>query len=110
MSRHDSGAVAAAGFGLGFLLLGCALLLQELDMLTLRWSFVLPLIVVTVGVVVLVSGLTGAHRAHRSSPVDAAGLPLDAGRWTGTEPPVTPSAAQPSTVDAGTDFLRPSTK
>jgi hypothetical protein len=31
----------ALGFGLGYILAGTALLLPELDLLTLRWSFVL---------------------------------------------------------------------
>src|SRR6188508_44772 len=56
MNRHGTGAAAAAGFGVAFLLVGCALLLQELDLLTLRWSFVLPLIVITAGVAVVLSG------------------------------------------------------
>lgn len=64
MSRTQGGA-AAAGFGLTFLLTGIALLLQEMGLLTLRWSLVLPLIVLGVGLVVVVSGLIGAHRSAR---------------------------------------------
>ncbi len=64
MSKAQGGA-AAAGFGLTFVLIGTALLLQELGLLTLRWSLVLPLIVLGVGLVVLVSGLVGAHRSTR---------------------------------------------
>ena len=36
MSNKDTGAAAAAGFGVAFLLAGIALLLQELDLLTRR--------------------------------------------------------------------------
>lgn len=64
MDRAEGGA-AAAGFGIAFVLAGVALLLQELGMLELRWSLVLPLIVIGAGVVVVVSGLIGAHRAAR---------------------------------------------
>lgn len=63
MSNKDTGGAAAAGFGVAFLLAGIALLLQELDLLALRWSFVLPLIVITAGLVVVFSGLIGAHRS-----------------------------------------------
>jgi hypothetical protein len=50
------------------LLAGAALLLQEFDMLYLRWSFILPLILATVGLMVLLTGLIGAHRApHRAT-------------------------------------------
>jgi hypothetical protein len=59
------GTLPALGFGLGYGLAGTALLLQELDVLALRWSFVLPLILLTVGLVVLVSALVDAHRAAR---------------------------------------------
>jgi hypothetical protein len=71
MNRHGTGAAAAAGFGVGFLLAGTALLLQELDLLTLRWSFVLPLIVITAGVAVVLSGLVGAHRSRPSAGASA---------------------------------------
>ena len=64
MSRAHGGA-AAAGFGFTFLLIGIALLLQELGLLTLRWSLLLPVIVLGVGLVVVVSGLVGAHRSAR---------------------------------------------
>ena len=64
MSRAHGGA-AAAGFGFAFLLIGIALLLQELGLLTLRWSLFLPLIVIGAGLVVVVSGLVGAHRSAR---------------------------------------------
>ncbi len=71
MNRQGTGAAAAAGFGVGFLLSGSALLLQELDLLTLRWSFVLPLIVITVGVSVVLSGVVGAHRSRPSTGASA---------------------------------------
>jgi hypothetical protein len=45
--------------------------LQELDLLTLRWSFVLPLIVITVGVAVVLSGVVGAHRSRPSAAAPA---------------------------------------
>jgi cytochrome c oxidase subunit IV len=47
-----------------FVLAGIALLLQELDLLALRWSLILPLIVITAGLVVVFSGLVGAHRSR----------------------------------------------
>jgi|GEM_PF-3355377 len=62
MTRHRPGAVAALGFGLGFLLAGVALLLQELDLLAMRWTYVLPIILLIVGAVILLSGFVGAHR------------------------------------------------
>ena len=71
MNRYGTGAAAAAGFGVGFLLAGSALVLQELDLLTLRWSFVLPLIVITVGVAVVLSGVVGAHRSRPSAAAPA---------------------------------------
>lgn len=64
MSKPDSGAATAAGFGAAFLLAGVALLLQELGILTLSWSVVLPLIVIVAGCAVVLSGLVGAHRAR----------------------------------------------
>jgi len=63
MSNRDPGVATTIGFGVGFLLAGAALLLQEFDMLYLRWSFILPLILATVGLLVLLIGLIGAHRA-----------------------------------------------
>jgi hypothetical protein len=53
------------GAGVGFLLAGTALLLQELGLLVVRWSAVLPAIVITVGVVTLFAGAAGAHRSRR---------------------------------------------
>jgi hypothetical protein len=50
------------GFGFGFMLAGVLLLLQDLALPTARWSFVLPLILVVVGALVLIYGLTGVHR------------------------------------------------
>lgn len=52
------------GAAVGFLLAGIALLLQELDLLILRWSMVLPAIVITIGVVTLLAGAVGAHRSR----------------------------------------------
>jgi len=48
-----------------FVLAGIALLLQEFELLALRWTYVLPGIVVAVGVGILVSGIAQAHRTHR---------------------------------------------
>lgn len=58
------------GAGLGFLLAGVSLLLQELGLLALRWSTVLPAILVAVGVVTVVAGAAGARsrRPGRSDP------------------------------------------
>jgi hypothetical protein len=54
------------GAAVGFLLAGLALLLQELDLLVLRWSTVLPAIVITIGTVTLLAGAVGAHRSRRT--------------------------------------------
>ena len=67
MNSANHGASSALGFGVAYLLAGTALLLQELDLLTLNWSYLLPLILITVGAAVLISGLLGAHRAGRST-------------------------------------------
>ena len=53
---------AAIGFGVGFMLAGVLLVLQELGMPNTRWPFVLPLILATVGVLVLICGFAGIHR------------------------------------------------
>ncbi|HEY7814604.1 MAG TPA: hypothetical protein VIC62_15275 [Nakamurella sp.] len=63
----------ALGFGLFFVLAGIALLLQELELLVLRWTYVLPAMVVTVGVALLMSGIAQAHRAHRGTMTDTPG-------------------------------------
>ena len=89
MNRQGTGAAAAAGFGVGFLLAGAALLLQELDLLTLRWSFVLPLIVITVGVAVVLSGVVGAHRSRPSAAAPA----------SAPAPAPAPDRALPSPMD-----------
>ncbi|MFC4944921.1 hypothetical protein [Pseudonocardia sp. GCM10023141] len=52
------------GAGLAILLGGVALLLQELDLLTLRWSLVLPVILVVVGLVVALAGVAGTARGR----------------------------------------------
>jgi len=59
----DVGAPATLGAGVLFVLAGTALLLQELDLVALRWNYLLPIIVVAVGVAVLFSALWQAHRA-----------------------------------------------
>jgi cyanate permease len=66
MDDRTAAASGAFALGLGYLLAGAALLLQELDRLTLRWTYLLPLILLTVGVVVLVTGLRSAHRSASS--------------------------------------------
>src|SRR5512141_1401499 len=53
---------AAIGFGVGFMLAGVLLVLQELGLPNTPWPLVLPLILVTVGVLVLISGIAGIHR------------------------------------------------
>jgi hypothetical protein len=55
---------AAMGFGVGFTLAGALLLLQEFALPDTRWVFVLPLILATVGLLVLSSGLARIHRVH----------------------------------------------
>ena len=57
---------------MAYLLAGTALLLQELDLLTLNWSYLLPLILITVGAAVLLSGLLGVHRAGHQGAQTAA--------------------------------------
>jgi hypothetical protein len=64
MNRRTHGAATTLGYGLLFVLAGSALLLQEFDWLTIRWTFVLPLILTAVGASVLISGLAGAHHAR----------------------------------------------
>ena len=59
MNSTNHGAATALGFGIAYLLAGTALLLRELDLLTLNWSYPLPLILITVGAAVLLSGLLG---------------------------------------------------
>jgi ABC-type spermidine/putrescine transport system permease subunit II len=65
--NDNSGVATTIGFGIAFLLAGIALLLQELGMVSLRWSFVLPAIVAAVGLAVLLTGIFGAHRAPRGT-------------------------------------------
>jgi len=72
MNRANHGAATALGFGVAYLLAGSALLLQELDLLTLNWSYLLPLILITVGAAVLLSGLLGVHRAGHQGAQTAA--------------------------------------
>jgi len=57
------------GFGVGFTLAGVLLLLQQLALPDARWPFVLPLVLVSVGVLALIAGLAGIHRL-RQPPVD----------------------------------------
>ena len=79
MRRDDRGSAAALGYGLAFLLAGSALLLQELDLLTLSWTYVLPLILLIVGAVVLLSGFVQARRdSQRTGPGDVMVRPLSA--------------------------------
>jgi hypothetical protein len=53
---------AALGFGVTFCLAALALLLQELDVVQLRWSVVAPIMVLLIGVVVVSSGLIMSRR------------------------------------------------
>ena len=59
MNSTNHGAATAPGFGIAYLLAGTALLLRELDLLTLNWSYLLALILITVGAAVLLSRLLG---------------------------------------------------
>jgi len=71
MNSANHGAATALGFGIAYLLAGTALLLQELDLLTLNWSYLLPLILITVGAAVLISGFLGARRSGRPAATAA---------------------------------------
>ena len=53
---------AALGFGVTFCLAVVALLLQEFDVVQLRWSIVAPIMVLIIGVVVVGSGLIMARK------------------------------------------------
>ena len=53
---------AALGFGVTFCLAAVALLLQELDVVQLRWNIVGPIMVLIIGVVVVSSGIIMARR------------------------------------------------
>lgn len=66
--EHRAPTVAAA---LTFLLAGGALLLQELDALSVGWGVVLPLVLVVVGVVTVAAGLADAHRHARDARASA---------------------------------------
>ncbi len=59
--EHVSPAVAG---GIGFLAAGILLLLQELDLLTVDWTVLLPVLLVMIGAVTLATGLVGAHRSR----------------------------------------------
>jgi hypothetical protein len=73
MNRRTHGTATTLGYGLLFVLAGSALLLQELDRLTIRWTFVLPLILTAVGAAVLISGLAGAHHSRTNFGNDQPG-------------------------------------
>lgn len=103
MSNQGRGAAAAAGFGVAFVLAGTALLLQELDMFTLRWSFVLPLIVIAAGVAVVFSGLMGAHRSRRSGGSTQGGAgPQDMTAYLLSGGAVAPATVAPATAETAT--------
>ena len=53
---------AALGFGVTFCLAAVALLLQELNVVQLRWSVVAPIVVLVIGVVIVSSGVIMARR------------------------------------------------
>lgn len=66
MSVDEGGFSAGTlGTGLGFVLAGVLLLLQELGMLTVGWDVALPAVLLAVGAVTALSGLAGAARARR---------------------------------------------
>lgn len=52
----------AAAIGLAFGLFGAALLLQELGLPAVRWSVVVPAVMLAVGALLLISGLVGSRR------------------------------------------------
>jgi len=62
MNSANHGAATALGFGIAHLLAGTALLLQELDLLTLNWSYLLPLILIPVGAASCSRGSSGNGR------------------------------------------------
>ena len=65
-SRYDDQQhVAALAGGLTFILLGAALLLQELGLLVVGWGLLLPLLLVLVGLSTVASGLAVILRRHR---------------------------------------------
>lgn len=70
--RHPEHMAPVLGAGLGFLLAGGSLLLQELGLLTLRWSTVLPAILIAVGVVTVLAGAVGAAGSRDRYSPDAA--------------------------------------
>ena len=53
---------AALGFGVTFCLAAILLLLQELNVVQLRWSIVAPIVVLVIGVVIVSSGVVMARR------------------------------------------------
>ena len=61
-------AAAAATLGCFFVLAGLALLLQQLGLLMLRWSVVLPGLLLAVGLTVMASGLVASRRDRRHRP------------------------------------------
>ncbi|PVZ06295.1 hypothetical protein [Actinomycetospora cinnamomea] len=61
--EHHRTAVAVAA-GVGYLLAGVALLLQELEVVALSWAVVLPLLLVAAGTALLLTA--GVNRAGRS--------------------------------------------
>lgn len=73
MSPHDSAharapvhTAAVLGAGVAAVLAGVALLLQALGALAVGWDVVLPLVLVTVGIVTAAAGVAGAARdRHR---------------------------------------------
>jgi hypothetical protein len=50
--------------GLAFVLLGAALLLQELGLLAVSWSVVVPGVLVAAGLTMAGAGVVGAHRSR----------------------------------------------
>jgi hypothetical protein len=64
VSRRDASTATALGAGLLFLLLGGALLLQELAGPPVRWSVVLPVVLIAVGAATASAGLAGAARSR----------------------------------------------
>ena len=64
--HHGHPALTLAG-GLAFVLVGSALLLQELGLLAVSWSVVVPAVLIVVGLATAGAGVAAAHR-DRASP------------------------------------------
>lgn len=73
MRRERTHTAVAAAAGIGYLIAGVALLLQELGMATVPWSLVVPLVLLAAGIALLVTARPGgegrSERGRESRPV-----------------------------------------